>query len=118
MSVRVFLSYAHEDRAWCERLLAHLGWLRHSGQLVVFDDQQIKPGEQWDERIRGELAGASIVVPLISPSFIGSRYCSVDELMGALQTGKRLIPVLIDHVDLAALPAPPSSACPRTSGRI
>ena len=53
MSVSVFLSYAHEDRAWCERLLEHLGWLRHSGQLAVFDDQQIKPGEHWDDRIRG-----------------------------------------------------------------
>ena len=99
MSVRVFVSYAHEDRAWCERLLDHLGWLRHSGQLAVFDDQQIKPGEQWDARIRGELAGASIVFPLISPSFIGSRYCSLDELMEALQGGKRLIPVLVDHVE-------------------
>ena len=104
MSVRVFLSYAHEDRAWCERLLDHLGWLRHSGQLAVFDDQQIKPGEQWDDRIRGELAGASIVVPLISPSFIGSRYCAMDELLAALQGGKRLVPVLIQHVDLQALP--------------
>jgi len=104
MSVRVFLSYAHEDRAWCERLLAHLGWLRHSGQLAVFDDQQIKPGEHWGDRIRGELAGASILVPLISPSFIGSRYCAMDELLAALQGGKRLVPVLIQHVDLKALP--------------
>ena len=104
MPVNVFISYAHEDRAWCERLLDQLGWLRHSGQLAVFDDQQIKPGEQWDDRIRGELAGAAIVVPLISPSFVGSRYCSLDELVGALQTGKRLVPVLVDHVDLEALP--------------
>src|SRR3954453_2276677 len=104
MPVSVFISYAHEDRAWCERLLDHLGWLRHSGQLAVFDDQQLKAGERWDERIRAELADAAIVVPLISPSFIGSRYCSLDELLAALQAGKRLVPVLVDHVDLAALP--------------
>ena len=100
----VFISYAHEDRAWCERLLEHLGWLRHSGRLAVFDDQQINPGERWDDRIRSELAGASIVVPLISPSFVGSRYCAMDELLAALQGGKRLVPVLIEHVDLKALP--------------
>ena len=46
MPVRVFISYAHEDRAWCERLLDHLGWLRHSGQLAILDDRQIKPGEK------------------------------------------------------------------------
>src|SRR4051812_40328423 len=104
MPVRVFISYAHEDRAWCEQLLDHLGWLRHSGQLVVFDDQQIKAGEKWDDRIRAELAGAAIVVPLISPSFIGSRYCAMDELLAALQGGKWLVPVLVEQVDLQALP--------------
>jgi len=35
MPVRVFISYAHEDRAWCERLLDHLGWLCHGGQPAV-----------------------------------------------------------------------------------
>lgn len=104
MPVSVFISYAHEDRSWCERLLDHLGWLRHSGELAVFDDQQIKPGEQWDDRIRSELAKAQIVVPLVSPSFIGSRYCAMDELLAALQGGKRLVPVLLQHVDLKALP--------------
>src|SRR3954452_2558329 len=104
MPVSVFISYAHEDRAWCERLLDHLGWLRHSGPLAVFEDQQIKAGGDRDDRIRAELADASIVVPLISPSFVGSRYCSLDELLAALQAGKRLVPVLVDHVDLAALP--------------
>ena len=60
MPVSVFLSYAHEDRAWCERLLDHLGWLRHSGQLHAFDDRQIKPGERWDPRIRRELEAAHL----------------------------------------------------------
>src|SRR3954447_21074929 len=106
MPVRVFISYAHEDRAWCERLLDHLGGLRHSGQLAVFDDQEIKAGEHWDDRIRGELAEASIVVPLISPSFIGSRYCSLDELLAALQAGKRLGPVALDPGAPAAPPVP------------
>lgn len=113
MPVRVFISYAHEDRAWCERLLAHLGGLRYSGQLAVFDDQQIKPGERWDDRIRGELDGAAVVVPLISPSFIGSRYCSLDELLAALQANKRLVPVIVDHVDLEALPVAAIQCLPK-----
>src|SRR5919205_267938 len=102
--VRVFLSYAHEDRAWCERLLNHLGWLRQTGQLAVFDDQQIKAGEGWDARIRGELEQADIVVPLVSPAFLGSRYCTVVELLAALEGGARVVPVVLDHVDFAALP--------------
>src|SRR4051794_21546819 len=113
MPVRVFISYAHEDRAWCERLLDHLGGLRHGGQLAVFDDRQIKPGERGADRIRAELAGAAIVVPLISPSFVGSRYCALDELVGALQAGKRLVPVIVDHVDLEALPVAAIQCLPK-----
>jgi hypothetical protein len=28
--VRAFLSYAHEDHAWRDRVLDHIGWLRHA----------------------------------------------------------------------------------------
>ena len=111
--VRVFISYAHEDRAWCDQLLNHLGWLRQSGQLAAFDDQQIKAGEVWDARIRGELDQADIVVPLISPSFLGSRYCTVVELLGALGSRARVIPVVLDHVDFAALPLSELQALPK-----
>ena len=111
--VRVFLSYAHEDREWCERLLNQLGWLRQSGQLAVFDDQQIRAGEGWDARIRDELEGADIVVPLVSPAFLGSRYCTVVELLGALKGRARVIPVVLDHVDFAALPLSELQALPK-----
>src|SRR3982751_5982528 len=65
MPVRVFIAYAHEDRAWCERLLLdHPGWLRHGGQLAILDDRQIKPGEKWDDRTRAELAGGTLVIAI------------------------------------------------------
>src|SRR5919206_3156811 len=111
--VRVFLSYAHEDREWCERLLNQLGWLRQTGQLAVFDDQQIRAGEGWDARIKGELEGADIVVPLVSPAFLGSRYCTVVELLGALRGRARVIPVVLDYVDFAALPLSELQALPK-----
>ena len=53
------------------------------------------------------------MVPLISPSFVGSRYCSLDELLAALQGGKRLVPVLVDHVDLEALPVTAIQCLPK-----
>src|SRR4051794_27812663 len=111
--VRVFLSYAHEDRAWCERLLNQLGWLQQTGQLAVFDDQQIRAGEGWDARIRDELVGADIVVPLVSPAFLGSRYCTVVELLEALKGKARVIPVVLDHIDFAALPLSELQALPK-----
>ena len=65
--IRAFLSYAHEDHGWRDRVLMHLGWLRNSGRLEHFDDRQLKPGESWDGRIQGELDEADIVIVLIFP---------------------------------------------------
>ena len=83
--VRAFLSYAHEDHAWRDRVLKQLGWLVNSGQLQAFDDRQIKPGEQWDPRIRAELEAASIIIVLISEHFVGSRFCTIEELVRAVE---------------------------------
>jgi phage tail protein X len=106
--VHAFLSYAHEDHGWRDRVLDHIGWLRHSGQLLAFNDRQIKPGERWDPCIRQELEAAHVIVVLISPRFVGSRFCSVEELVRAVERQRQgtadLIAVYCDWVDLEMLP--------------
>ena len=106
--VRVFLSYAHEDHEWRDAVLAHIGWLRHSGRLAVFDDRAIKTGEEWDERIKRELDDAELVIVLISRFFVGSRYCSVEELVRAVERREagrcELVAIYCRPVDLGALP--------------
>jgi tetratricopeptide (TPR) repeat protein len=106
--VRAFLSYAHEDHAWRDRVLDHIGWLRHSGQLHTFDDRQIKSGERWNPRIKRELEAAHLVLVLLSPRFVGSRFCSVEELVRAVERQRQgtadLVAVYCDWVDLEALP--------------
>ena len=108
--VRAFLSYAHEDHAWRDRLLKHIGRLEHTNQLVAFDDRQLKSGERWDERIKRELDAADIIIVLISPDFVGSRYCSVEELLRAIEREKEgraeLVPIVCDFVSLPAPLAP------------
>src|SRR5690348_17044226 len=106
--VRVFLSYAHEDAAWRDAVQNHLGWLRHTDRLRVFDDRVIKPGDRWDDTIKAELEAAAIVVLLISPNFTGSRYCTVEELMRTVERagrgGVELVPIVCDFVDIGAPP--------------
>ena len=46
--VRAFLSCAHEDHGWRDQVLMHLGWLRHSGRLEHFDDDQLPAVGAWD----------------------------------------------------------------------
>jgi TIR domain len=106
--VRAFLSYAHEDHVWRDAVLAHLGWLRHRGRLDLFDDRQIEPGTRWDPRIKGALEAADIIVLLLSPYFLNSRYCLVDELARAIERQEEgsaeLFPIVCDHVTLHGSP--------------
>ena len=115
--VRAFLSYAHEDHAWRDRVLKQLGWLVNSGQLQAFDDRQIKPGEQWDPRIRAELEAASIIIVLISEHFVGSKYCTIEELVRAVERQRSgtadFIAIYCDWVDLGALPVAAHQVVPQ-----
>jgi hypothetical protein len=106
--VNVFISYAHEDRAWCNRLRDQLGALVNLGQIRLFDDGEIRPGERWDARIRQELSSADIIVLIVSDKFLASKYSTTVELRHAVEgQGANpicVIPVVADHVDLGALP--------------
>ena len=82
--IRAFLSYAHEDFSWRDRVLQHLGWLVDRGRLDIFDDRRIEAGTSWDATIRDSLAAADIIVLLLTPSFLASRYCMAQELAPAL----------------------------------
>ena len=82
--IRAFLSYAHEDFSWRDRVLQHLGWLVDRGRLDIFDDRRIEADTSWDATIRDSLAAADIIVLLLTPSFLASRYCMEQELGPAL----------------------------------
>ena len=101
--IRIFISYAHEDRPWCEKLLDHIGPLRHFQTIEVFDDSRLELGREWDARLKAELGRADILVALLTSHFAGSRYCTIDELAKARSMGLHVVPILVDHVDFVAL---------------
>ena len=113
----MFVSYAHEDRKWCERLEAHLGWLVHSQQVCAFEDSQIGAGAEWPETIRQELAAADIIILIVSADFMASRYCTTVELREAMTKqgagSARIVPIIADHCDWAALPISTLQALPQ-----
>jgi hypothetical protein len=104
---RVFVSYAHEDRSWCEKLLAHLGPLTSSGRIHVFDDSGIEPGE-WERQLRAELDGADVIVFIVTADFGNSPFCTGTELARGIERFQRdgihVLPILAEHCDWQALP--------------
>jgi nucleotide-binding universal stress UspA family protein len=62
----VFISYAHADAAWRERLQTHLAPLAQRGLIDVWDDTRIQPGEPWQAAIAAAIDRAAVAVLLVS----------------------------------------------------
>ncbi len=77
---QIFISYAHEDVLWLERLKNHM--LEHSigRSLMIWDDSKIQAGENWRNQIRAALASTRIAVLMVSSHFLESEYIKKMEL--------------------------------------
>ncbi len=111
---RVFLSYSHRNTEWLHRLRVHLSGLRRSDDVELWTDQEILPGEQWDEVIQQKLKEADVFILLLSADAIASDYIWDKELKpaikGFLEKKKQFIPLLIEPMDLGALPGVAASS--------
>ncbi len=59
----VFVSYAREDTAAAQRIAEAL---RSHGVEVWFDQNELRGGDAWDQKIRRQIADCALFVPLIS----------------------------------------------------
>lgn len=76
----VFVSYAHEDIAWVERIRKALLPLIADASISVWDDSYIAPGANWDASIRDALDRARVAVLVLSRPFLASTYIQSTEL--------------------------------------
>ena len=61
--VKVFISYSHEDKQFCDNIKKYLNQLAQCGHSIdVWADHEIKAGEDWDEAIEEKLRQADIIL--------------------------------------------------------
>ncbi|MEI8347005.1 MAG: TIR domain-containing protein [Pseudomonadota bacterium] len=82
--VKVFISYAHEDKEYFKNIKKHLGPITGitgtAGIIELWADDEIKPGEDWNKEILQNLGEADIILFLVSHHFLNSRYIRNNEL--------------------------------------
>lgn len=77
----IFISYAHKDKEWLDRLRTMLSPLIKSDlDFDVWSDTMITPGDKWKEEIKKKLSSARVAVLLVSDDFIDSEFISSEEL--------------------------------------
>src|SRR4051794_33612386 len=102
MKSTVFLSYAHNDR---ETAAAIAEFLRRRGILCWVDHREIRLGDRFDREIERAIARSGAVVWLVSSESVRSDYVKY-EVTTALHHGRPIVPIRLEAIDLAHLPAP------------
>jgi len=107
-AVELFYSYVHKDEDLRNQLAEHLSSLRRQGYITEWYDRQIGAGTEWVQEINAHLNTATIILLLISSSFLASDYCYGIEMHRALErhdTKEALvIPIILRPVDWQGTP--------------
>lgn len=104
--MRIFLSYASEDRAVAEDVAIAL---QNDGHRVFFDRSQLTGGENYHQTIREEIAEADLLVFLISPDSIQPGSYALTELRITQDRwpspARRVVPVQFRPTPMETIPA-------------
>lgn len=98
---QVFLAYAEADRERQEQLRLQL---LLAGVTVWSSRTDIQLGKDFQSEINRGIENADNLVILLSPQALSSKYC-LQEIGYALKLNKRIIPLLIEPIELASPPA-------------
>lgn len=102
---RIFISHSSADNA---AALAFSQWLSEAGWDDHFLDlspaRGLAPGERWQQALRAAADRCEVVLLLVSPAWLASRWCLAEFLL-ARQLGKTIVGALVAPVPIADLPA-------------
>jgi tetratricopeptide (TPR) repeat protein len=95
----VFVSYAHQDERLRSSLVRQLGPLEAEGPVKLWHDRKIPAGAEWKVEIDEHLKSSCLVLLLLSPDFLKSKYCREFEARLALERSDlnqaRIVPVVL-----------------------
>ena len=100
--VRVFLSYSDLDKVLASKVRRLLA---RSANTRIFSYDDLSAGEKWEAKLRRELAGADVVVALLTPRSVESSWVLRD-VGGAWGLGKPIIPVVTRRDLVTRIPVP------------
>jgi tetratricopeptide (TPR) repeat protein len=71
---QIFISYCHKDEQWKKKVISHLNILLMQGELEIWEDRRLKPGEEWNPGIEKAIRSSDAAILLISRYFLASSF--------------------------------------------
>src|SRR5579859_2758200 len=107
-TLKIFFSYAPEDKYLWNTLDKHLSGLKREGIITGWHEGEISPGIEWQALIEKHLRISDVILLLISPDFLASDYCYTVVMTRAINRHEngdaRVIPILLRPTDFKGLP--------------
>ena len=100
MEEYVFLIYSHVDRQIAKQIASELA---ESNIQVWLDTYMISPGADWAASTDSAFNKASAFLVIISSNLLQSEF-AISEIHTAMQSGKKVIPVVIDDEAVHKMP--------------
>jgi len=104
--MRIFLSYASEDR---ERIEPIRFALAEQGHNIFYDREDLKPGESYDSKIRTAIERTDLFICFLTPHTVDAGSYTLSELSVAERmwpnADGRVLPVILDQVPRQDIPA-------------
>jgi hypothetical protein len=94
MAGHLFVSYSRTDRAYVERLTAHLA----AAGFTVWSDHQVEPGEQFGPQIKQAIDTSVAVIPVLTPTSVESRWV-IREIIYADERQRPMLPLVLAPCD-------------------
>lgn len=96
----IFISYAHADKEWLNKVIKHLTVLKKEGyHLEIWSDEKIGVSQNWRNEIYDALHKAKIGILLISTDFLSSDFIMDNELpmllANAMNNGTHIMPIVL-----------------------
>lgn len=99
-SPHIFISYAHSNKDWLNRVIIHLEGLKNLNlNFDIWEDTRIKTGDEWLKSIQESMDKANIAILLISADFIASQFVMRKEVPHLLEKAEKngavILPIIL-----------------------
>lgn len=95
LPLRLFISYSHQNRKWLTDIIDGLAPLKRNGQIDIWTDENINPGDKWEENIGIALGNSGAALLLVSRDYLASDFINSKELPYVLKAaGEKKLRVL------------------------